>query len=82
MATKKGGQKKASAKKEKSTLIKIAESIGTVVGELSVKSDQISEMASNAVESVKEKIESLSSPKIKKQIKKPLVRWLFFSNKD
>ena len=65
--------KKTNSKKEKSTMVKIAETIGQVAGEISVKKDQLAEMASHAVETVKEKIHDFTAPKekaVKKAVKK------------
>ncbi len=61
--------KKASAKK--STLIKIAETIGTVAGEISVKKDQLVNLASDAFESVKSGMKNLASKEqeVKKSVK-------------
>ena len=59
MAAKKTPPPTSSAKK---TLIKIAETVGTVVGEISVKKDQLAQ-------AVKEKIQNLTSPKEKVAVK-------------
>ncbi len=48
---------------EKSTLTKIAETIGTVAGEIAVKKDQLVDMASGAIDSVKETIQNITGAK-------------------
>ena len=65
MTAKKTAPKKTAPKKANSTIIKIAETIGTVAGEISVKKDQITDMASNAIKSVKSKIHEATAPDIK-----------------
>ena len=64
MSTKKSAPKKTTAKKEKSTMIKIAETIGQVAGELSVKKDQLTDMASHAIDVVKSKIHDITTSKV------------------
>ncbi len=56
MATKKSPTK---ATKKKDTLTKIAEKIGEIAGEISVKKDKLTNMASHAVDSVKEGVHNL-----------------------
>lgn len=65
MATKKSSPQAATTIDEKSTLIKIAETIGEVAGEISVKKDQLTDMASNAINTVKAKIHDMTAPKVK-----------------
>lgn len=65
MATKKSSPKKVPAKKEKSTMIKIAETIGQVAAEISVKKDQLTDMASHAIDAVKSKVHEITAPKVK-----------------
>jgi len=64
MATKKSSPIKAPAKKEKSTMIKIAETIGQVAAEISVKKDQFTDMASQAIDAVKSKVHEITAPKV------------------
>lgn len=61
MDTKKSNSK-ASVEK-KSTIIKIAETIGQVAGEISVKKDQVALMASIAIDTLKSKIKAIATPK-------------------
>ena len=60
MATKK---KAAQPAAEKSTLIKIAETIGTVAGEMALKKDKMVKAANNVIESVKLKVNDLAGNK-------------------
>ncbi len=73
MATKKSNSKKS---KEKTIPVKIGETIGTIVGEISVKKDQIVDMASNAFDSVKTTIQNITGNKkaISKKAKKSTVK--------
>ena len=66
MPAKKSSSKKTASPKVKSAMNKIAETIGTVAGEIAVKKDQITDMASNAIEAVKSKIHEATAPEIKK----------------
>jgi hypothetical protein len=66
MPAKKSSSKKTTSPKVKSAMNKIAETIGTVAGEIAVKKDQITDMASNAIEAVKSKIHEATAPEIKK----------------
>src|SRR6185312_1296105 len=66
MPAKKSTSKKTASPKVKSAMNKIAETIGTVAGEIAVKKDQITDMASNAIEAVKSKIHEATAPEIKK----------------
>jgi len=66
MPAKKSSSKKTASPKVKSALNKIAEKIGTVAGEIAVKKEQITDMASNAIEAVKSKIHEATAPEIKK----------------
>ena len=45
-------------------MTKIAETIGEVAGEISVKSEQITDMASNAFDAVKSKLHDITAPKV------------------
>ena len=65
MATKKKAPKKEA---KKSTLIKIAETIGTVAGEIAVKKDKFVRAAANVIDSVKFKVNDV------KAAKKPVAR--------
>jgi len=65
MATKKSSSKKETVQKEKSTMIKIAETIGQVAGEISVKKDQLTDMASHAIDAIKSKIHDITTPNVK-----------------
>ncbi len=57
MTTKKSANiKKATSK---TTLIKIAEAVGSIAGEISVKKDQLTNMASGAIDSVKATIQDI-----------------------
>lgn len=69
MTSIKANRKKAVSKKGKSTLTKIAETIGEVAGEISVKKEQITDMASNAIKAVKSKIHDATAPNSKAAIK-------------
>ncbi|RYY48867.1 MAG: hypothetical protein EOO06_08860 [Chitinophagaceae bacterium] len=69
MATKK---KSATSPGEKSTLIKIAETIGTVAGEIAVKKDRLVNMATGAVESVKTSIQNLTGGMTENKKKAPV----------
>ena len=60
MATKKSTPKRP---KEKTTMIKIAEKVGEIAGEISVKKDQIVGIASTAIESVKSTLHNITAPK-------------------
>ena len=64
MATKKSQPKQETVVEEKSTMIKIAETIGEVAGEISVKSEQITDIASNALDAVKSKLHDITAPKV------------------
>lgn len=58
----------------KTTLIKIAEKVGELAGRTMNEKDHIVAMATNAIDSVKEKIHTITTPSkknIKKAIKKP-----------
>lgn len=66
MPAKKSSSKKTASPKVKSAMNKIAETIGTVAGEIAVKKEQIADMASNAIKAVKSKIHEATAPEIKK----------------
>ncbi|MEO6893629.1 MAG: hypothetical protein ABI136_01275, partial [Ginsengibacter sp.] len=51
-------------------MIKIAETIGTVAGEISVKTEQITDIASRAIKATKSKIHEITAPKVKEVKKK------------
>ena len=77
MATKKKSTKNPAAKK--TTVIKIAETIGTVAGEIAVKKDQFVNMASGAIDTVKSKLRDLTAPKksakpVVKKVKKAVAK--------
>ena len=76
MDTKESTPQEEAPQEEKSTLVKIAETIGEVAAEISVKKDQITDMASNAVDAVKAKIHDITAPKAKaiKKAAKPVVK--------
>lgn len=69
MTAKKSNPKKAASKNGKSTMTKIAETIGEVAGEISVKKEQFTDMASNAIKAVKSKIHDATAPNSKAAIK-------------
>ena len=69
MATKKNSSKTEPVQKEKSTMIKIAETIGYVAGEISVKKDQLTDIASHAIDAIKSKIHDITAPDVK-EVKK------------
>ena len=65
--------KKKATPKQNGTLVKIAETIGEVVGRISVTKDELADKASHAVEVIKEEFKSLSGNKTKKAVVKKLV---------
>ena len=64
MAIKKSNSKKEPVQKEKSTLTKIAETIGTVAGEISVKKHQLTDIAVHAMDAIKSKIHDITAPDV------------------
>ena len=68
MATKKSNARVAKPAEVKSTLTKIAETIGEVAAEISIKADQVSGMATHAIDTVKAKIHNITAPNVKKKV--------------
>jgi hypothetical protein len=60
MATKKVNSKKAN--KQKSTLRKIGETIGSIAGNIAVKKDQLVHLTSDAIDNVKSSIHDMTAP--------------------
>ena len=74
MATKKSPSKKSAA--SKTILTKVAETIGTVAGEIVVGKNHLVEMAGNAVDSVKSTVQNITAKKdaVVKKATKPAAK--------
>jgi len=64
MTTETTSPEEGTEKDEKSVLTKIAETIGEVAAEISVKTEQVTGMASDAFEAVKDKVHDITAPKV------------------
>ena len=71
MATKKSAKEMKGT--TKTTLIKVAEAVGTLAGEISVRKDRFKSMASDAIDSVKSTIQDITIGKKTPSLKKAAI---------